>query len=176
MCIIVYTDYSDFSSYFTSTFRKIDPFEPIQSVIRRHQNVYWISKILQETVQNYGGSCSFIPHCGTGSGPDPYNYVIKGPFYCGMSSVMTLPEFAMQLLSPTSTSCHIEVAMKFTGDANGIIIEFSNERSMGLKALDVSWISRYKEEDERYVQLMIFVDINNTPFSFSGCFLDLASH
>ena len=73
-----------------------------------------------------------------------------GPFYCGMSSVMTIPQFTMQLFSPTSTSCHIEVAMKFSGD-NGIIIQFDNEGGMatGMEGLDVSWISRYKEEDER---------------------------
>ena len=134
--IILYTDYSQHSSHFTATFRKNNTFEPIQSIKRRHSNYYWASKILRETVYKYGKDYDF------GDG-------LLGPFYCGMSSVMTMPQFTISLYSPTSTSCHIEVAMKFSG-TTGIIVEFNNKGGDAriVKGLDVSWLSRYKEEDE----------------------------
>lgn len=100
----------------------------------------WFSKILKETVEAYG------KHNHYGDFP--------GPFFCGMSKLMTMPQFAINLLSPTSiaTSGHIEVAMNFSGE-DGIVIEFDNNGGMAtqLKGLDVSWVSRFNEEDERYL-------------------------
>ena len=63
---------------------------------------------------------------------------------------MNIPQFNITLLSPTSTSVHLEVAIKFSGQ-KGIIIEFNNESDDGgeVKGLDVSWLSRFREEDER---------------------------
>ena len=138
ICIILYTDYTTLSTHFASTFRKTTVFEPIQATKRRHRNYYWLSKLLQQTVKIYGD----------------WSYdggSLHGSFFCGMSMVMRMPQFVISMLSPTSTSCQIVVAMKFSGDA-GIVIEFNNERGDAryLRGLDVSWISRYKEEDERY--------------------------
>ena len=77
---------------------------------------------------------------------------LLGPFYCGMSAVMTMPQFTMHLLSPTSTSCHIQVAVKFSGD-QGILIQFNNDdgRAKDVRGMDISWLSRFKKEDERYI-------------------------
>ena len=71
---------------------------------------------------------------------------------------MTMPQFAISLLSPTSTSCHLEVAMNFSGE-EGIIIELDNTRepACALKGLDVLWLSRYKEEDERYETFVLIL-------------------
>ena len=77
---------------------------------------------------------------------------LRGPFYTGMSSVMTMPEFRIRLYGPTSTSMQIAVAARFGGD-KGMLIEFDNSRADGkdVKKYDVSWISRYgSQEDERY--------------------------
>eukprot|EP01084_Bolivina_argentea_P122946 217901_1 len=57
----------------------------------------------------------------------------------------------MKLCAPTSTSIHIEVAIIFSG-VDGIIIQLDNPHTtqhQWLRGFDVSWISRYKEEDER---------------------------
>ena len=79
--------------------------------------------------------------------------------------VMPMPRFAITLLSPTSTSCHIEVAARFSGN-RGIIIEFHNEEGMAawVMGLDVSWISRFKEEDERYQHINL--PITNTWYRY----------
>lgn len=143
ICIILYTDYTNLSADFTSTFRKNHAFESLQATKQRHRNYYWMSRLLQETVYIYGQNYN--------KSNKVRKKRLQGPFFCGMSRVMTMPQFAISTLSPTSTSCHMEVAMKFSGES-GIIFEFNNDKGLGLweKGLDVSWLSRYKEEDERY--------------------------
>ena len=138
ICIILYTDYTKLCTNFSASFRKINTFEPMHSIKQRHRNYYYLSKILRETVHKYGKA---------------YQQGFRGPFYCGMSMVMTMPEFAIKLMSPTSTSAQIAVSMKFSGD-KGIIIGFNNPPS-GYTAytmgMDFSCFSRFKEEDERCV-------------------------
>eukprot|EP01084_Bolivina_argentea_P250689 420141_1 len=69
-----------------------------------------------------------------------------------MSVLMNMPQFNIRLCSPTSTSMQIEVAIRFSG-RNGIILQFNNPREQlqcaFLRGFNVSWISRYAEEDER---------------------------
>ena len=136
--VILYTDYTDLSRHFSSSFRKCSLFEPLQATKQRHKNYYWWSKLLRQTITVYGQD-------------NKHGDGLLGPFYCGMSRVMTMPQFAIKLFSPTSTSIHIEVAMKFSGES-GIIIEFNNQGGYAtdVKGLDVSWLSRFREEDERY--------------------------
>ena len=61
----------------------------------------------------------------------------------------------MVLYSPTSTTRQIAVALKFSG-RKGMVIEFDMDArdSMWTYAMDCTWISRFKEEDERYVCLL----------------------
>eukprot|EP01084_Bolivina_argentea_P091116 164061_1 len=78
----------------------------------------------------------------------------SGPFYTGMSFIMVVPEFNIRLCSPTSTSKHIEVTTRFSGE-KGIIITFNNNGAnypaRYLRFLDCSWVSKFKEEDERLI-------------------------
>ena len=72
--------------------------------------------------------------------------------YSGMSFKMVVPQFHIRLSSPSSTSMHKEVAQRFAG-SNGIIMMFNNDGdqwSKFLRCFDVSWLSRYPEEDERF--------------------------
>lgn len=151
--VILYADYTDLSANFTSTFRKDGIFEPLHVTKERNRKHGWWSKFLRETVQIFGTS-----GCRSHSYSSRGQYIIhdrgslSGPFYSGMSKIMSIPQFQILLLSPTSTSLHLEVAMKFSGE-EGIIIEFSNDaihESWKTRAFDVSFISRYKEEEERY--------------------------
>ena len=161
--VMLYTDYTDLSASFTSSFRKHEAFETFNRTKSRNRRYWWWSKFLMETVQIYGETGNAV--C---SRDERYSYhgrgpimpgrgsrliekgTLKGPFFCGMSRTMIMPQFQISLLSPTSTSCHIEVAMKFSGES-GIIIQFDNERqpAQHVKGFDVSSFSRYKEEDER---------------------------
>ncbi len=142
VCLILYTDFSELSGDFSSSFRKKSVFEPISDTRRRNSKYWWWSKILRETVELFG-------RC---RDEEDTNSGFSGPFYTGMSVVMALPEFNIFLCSPTSTSMQIEVALKF-GGSNGMVIQLNNKSSGKydtLRGFDVSWVSRYPEEDERY--------------------------
>ncbi len=139
--LVLYTDYSDLCTHFSGTFRQKTSHESLSSITKRNSEYWWLSKILRETVEIFGGMSR---RKGT----------LFGPFFCGMSVVMNMPSFSINLCSPTSTSAQIEIAMRFSGE-KGIIIQFDNpEMEMpynNLSGFDCSWLSRYKEEDERYV-------------------------
>ena len=135
IAITLYTDYTELSSDFSASFRRKNPFESEESVKQRnHSKYWWWSTTLKQVLDGYGQS-----------------KYLEGPFYCGMSWVMTLPQFQIHLYSPTSTSVQIAVALKFCGDS-GIVMEFTNTegKATGTKGFDCSWLSRFKEEDERY--------------------------
>ena len=142
--LILYTDYDALSSDFSSSFRKIYPFETLQNVKIRNSYYWWWSKTLRETVELYGSTGSKYAQ----------NPRLNGPFFTGLSFVMNIPQYQIKLNSPTSTSTHIQVATKFAGD-QGMIIELDiedSDRTMdNLRGFDCSWISQYKGEDEMYV-------------------------
>ena len=86
IAIILYTDYTNLSSVFTSSFRKISVYESLDSVILRNRKFYWLSRILRETVELYGS---------WRIGKE--NKALSGPFYCGMSFLMNFGAFAIRL-------------------------------------------------------------------------------
>eukprot|EP01084_Bolivina_argentea_P191855 329491_1 len=135
--IILYTDYSNLCTHFSGTFRKKTPYETVESIKRRNSHYWWMSKILRETVEIFGGHS--------------YDGTLLGPYYCGVSVVLSVPSFNIRLCSPTSTSSVIEVAMKFSGE-EGMVIELTNPPNIqygSLTGFNCAWISRYKEEEER---------------------------
>merc|ERR1712228_62663 len=76
---------------------------------------------------------------------------VKGPFYCGVNKVMVLPQFNLRLCAPTSTTMQIEIALKFA-TRNGTVIQLNNNsdgRYDQLRLFNISWLSRFKDEDER---------------------------
>ena len=74
----------------------------------------------------------------------------KGPFYCGLSCVLHIPQFAILLKSPTSTSVNIEVAISFA-TKNGMIMQINNDIPLAgdHKLFNCNWISNYSDENER---------------------------
>eukprot|EP01084_Bolivina_argentea_P202623 346173_1 len=133
--VILYCDFSKLCTHFSSTFRAIEFAESLLSIKERNQEFWWMSKILRETVQFYGVRSRY----GT------------GPFYCGISFVMSIPEYCIRLCSPTSTSKDLQVSLNFA-TREGMIVELNDNGhgySWRLSLFNCSWISRYKEENER---------------------------
>eukprot|EP01084_Bolivina_argentea_P265350 449753_1 len=142
--IILYCDFSELCTEFSSTFRRNNPFETLQSVKSRNSKYYWFSKLLVEVVHTFGNN---------GHGTITANGIINGeygPFYCGMSCIMNLPSFAIYLKGPCSTTKQREIAINFA-KRNGMIIELQNHSQMSQmkQFFDCSFISKYVEEDER---------------------------
>ena len=142
ICVILYTDYTQLSTDFSSTFRAKHKYEPLDSIRKRHEKYYWLSKGLRKMMEIYG---------------QDYNHGIgllsplRGPFHTGMNFLMNINQFKIKLFSPTSTTLHKEVAIRFGGQS-GMLLEFDNSKGDGkkVKGFDFSWISRYGlQEDER---------------------------
>eukprot|EP01084_Bolivina_argentea_P279412 477680_1 len=143
MCIILYCDFSKFCSQFSSTFRQITTHEPLASMKKRNRQYWFMSKLLRESTEVFGH--------GYYEREDKEDYGEKGPFYSGVNIVMIIPSFRIRLCSPTSTSKQITVATNFC-KSQGIVIQLNNTRlrySLFLRMFDCSWLSNYKEEDER---------------------------
>ena len=134
LSLILYTDFDQLSANFTSSFRKTNVFESFHGVKNRNSCYWWWSKSLREIVEGYGIKS------------DPFK---RNRLCCftGMSQVMIVPQFFITLNSPTSTSRHLEVADKFSGD-DGMIIQIDQYWA---PAIDCAWISKFKEEAEMYV-------------------------
>ena len=152
VALLLYTDYSAHCRVFSASFRRLSPFEPLEVTKERNRNFWWMSKTLRETVELHGQSRKGDVN------PDIEKYQPEhrlnkqlGPFYCGVNRVMVLPQFNLRLCAPTSTTMQILVAMKFAGP-NGSVIQLNNNSGGDfddLRCFDVSWLSRFPDEDER---------------------------
>ena len=147
MSLILYCDFTEYCTSFSSTFRKISMTETMEDVKMRNSAYWHQSKSFREAVECFG---ALSPEA-TDYMPDDMQPV-SGPFFSGLNCVLAIPEFSLRLKSPTSTSVHIEVSLKFASKT-GIIIQLNNPgthmSSTLLPILDVSWLSRYPDEDER---------------------------
>eukprot|EP01084_Bolivina_argentea_P198668 340128_1 len=147
--VILYCDMTKLCTDFSATFRKKNQFETLGALKRRHSRYGNMAKLLVEAVNDYGIS-------GTKMSMDMEtcemveNEYENGPFFTGLSCVLSLPEFAIVLKAPCSTSKDIEISLNFA-KRDGSILSFQND--VGGAALqsffDTSWISAYSEENER---------------------------
>ena len=136
--LFLYTDFSALSTDFSSSFRAVYRGESVESIKARNDRYHHFAKLLKELVMYFG--------------VDGHHYRDRssGPFYCGMSAVLNIPQFAIRLNGPPSTSLHIEVAMR-CGGTEGMIIQLNNTRKpASLEThFDCGWLSAFPEESER---------------------------
>ena len=120
--VILYCDYSDLSTDFTLSFRKSQQFQTLTQIKRKNSRYYHWSKILRDTMEEYGtdyhgeywDTNRFYGE--TYDDDDLSEPKLIGPFYCGMSIILKLSQFNMFIYQPLSTSVHLEVAHKFSGE------------------------------------------------------------
>ena len=151
--LILYTDFSEFCTDFSSTFRAEPWDEAFEATKKRNGRFHFVAKHLRELVQYYGVKgrktvCSSF--CPT-TKPCAYHARQLGPFYTGVNCVLFMTEFKVRLSGPTSTTKTRAVAERFASDA-GMIIKLNNISEDGPARepfFDCSWISLYFEEDER---------------------------
>ena len=143
--IILYCDFSKYCTSFSSTFRALSPFESMESVKKRNSEFWWQSKLLRETVEIFGQmGYRDKDHLNLRNNEE-------GPYYSGVNCILAIPEFNIRLDSPTSTTKQIAVSMNFA-TREGMILQLDDTGSSHgyiLPRFDVSWISRYPDEDER---------------------------
>eukprot|EP01084_Bolivina_argentea_P051376 94496_1 len=155
LCVILYCDQSELSREFSKTFRKTSPHQSITDIIERNSEYAIWARLLRETVEYFG-------HRGFGDVMEEKSFsanrIFKshtinrliGPFYCGLSVEIAMPEFSIRLSGPTSTSRQKQIALNFAGSA-GLLIQLNNtgtEISGDLRGFDCCWISAFGQEDE----------------------------
>ena len=136
LSLCLYTDHTDLCTAFSQSLRPLNNYESIKSLKQRNRDFYFMSKYLRECVELFGDYDSFWS-----------TNRLKGPFYCGLSFVATFHYTDITLYPPTSTSTEKMVAIRFSGDGDGIIVEFDNH-DKELHGFDCSWFSNFKEESE----------------------------
>eukprot|EP01084_Bolivina_argentea_P020015 37249_1 len=167
--LILYCDFTDFCCHFSATFRKTKWNESVKSVRERNRKYFFCSKNLREVIQYYGyGKADLYKQTGE-----------SGPFYCGLSFVLNIPEFCIRLNGPTSTSVRPEVAIRFA--RKGMIIQLNNTYYPASQEIffNCSWLSAFPEEDERlfcggrfkiHLETVVIMKTYNNYHRFFGAF------
>ncbi len=142
--LLLYTDFSALCTDFSASFRAVERGESLEAIKARNARYHHFAKRLKELVVCYGSDNNALPTKNRS----------RGPFFCGVSAVLNIPQFAIRLNAPTSTSLHIEVAMRFVGGTDGMIIQLNNEEVDGQRAhferhFACDWLSAFPEESER---------------------------
>ena len=127
--LFLYTDSSEYCTALSETFRAIKSGETIEEINARNSMFYWTSRYLRELVFCFGD----------------YAYKENISFFTGISFEMSIPQFKIGLVGPTSTTLAKEVAVRFAGE-NGMVIVL---KGAGSRCFDASVFSAYPEEQER---------------------------
>ena len=109
---MIYTSLTYFSSKFSRSFRKLSIGETLNDVKKRNKKFAHLAKLLRESVELYGKDAS-DDKC-----------KIK-TFFHG-TSYLLFDSFAANFCGPTSCSPQIEVAILFTNQKNGIILDLKH--------------------------------------------------
>ena len=147
MAVCLYTDKTELCTAFSATFRPKYAYESIEGTKSRNRNFWHMSRLLRELIE-YWGSAGEVWN----KEEDGYMNGELGPFWTGMSFEMKTASFNIRLCGPCSTSKQKVVAVRFA-DTGGTVLQFDNigdNNSKYLRFFDVTGISAYAEEDERY--------------------------
>eukprot|EP01084_Bolivina_argentea_P206379 352382_1 len=134
MSIIFYTDYGELSYTFSATFRKM-PSESDASMKKRNSAFWNWAKLLITTVHAFGNRLNYL-----------YGEKINA-LYHGVT-FMYFNSFAARFCSPTSTTCHAEVAAMFASP-EGIVLSLENCPDDYPFYFNASLVSRFGIENER---------------------------
>eukprot|EP01084_Bolivina_argentea_P276941 472648_1 len=129
----LYTDFSTLNRIFCSTFRlqKLTKniYERMESLKRRNQNFAIWSKLLIESVQNYGTLA-----------------LSKTKYYRGISQEFLFKKFIARFHVPLSTTTDLSIAARFAG-INGLMMELKAYNNV-VSGFYVSMLSDFENEKE----------------------------
>ena len=136
--IILYCDFSKLCTAFSATFRRLNVFESIESVIFRHSKFANFGRLLVEAVLDFGEKAGYR------RGGE------LGPFFCGLSGNINIGSYAIRLEGPCSTTTQRTIALNFA-KGDGVVLSLKNDSGEVREQtfLNCSWISNYHEEAER---------------------------
>eukprot|EP01084_Bolivina_argentea_P314141 544109_1 len=135
MAICYYTDTTEASYEFSKSFRKVETDKSDDDTKKRNMEYREWSRLLREAVECFGTKMEEAK---------------LRVFYHGVSMIYFV-SFIAKFCGPTSTTSSMQIATRFTSD-NGIILELEKAPTGGkLKYFNVSYLSRYNEEERLFI-------------------------
>eukprot|EP01084_Bolivina_argentea_P279283 477447_1 len=152
LSLMIYCNYDHLQYKFSMTYR---------DNITEHNNYYHLGYFLKFLVHEFGQSVY----------DNSIHYLQRRPqYYHGISEQLVFPvavgagNQGVLIYGPLSTSSSFEVAVNFTNENNGLVIDFCGESrfTKGIKCFDVSWLSDFSNEHEYlFIQNPGHLNINN---------------
>ena len=115
--IVLYCDFTKLCTLFSESLRKNKWDDGLKEIKTRNGMFFYFSKALRELV-TYFGSNGY---------EDDMNGTVKGPFYSGVSVVLSVGEFSIGFNTPTSTSKTLAIAWRFAGE-EGMVLTVGNQK------------------------------------------------
>eukprot|EP01084_Bolivina_argentea_P251824 422512_1 len=157
LSLMLYCNFDGLQHEFSKTYR--------DSNIKQHSNYYWLGMYLTDAVHKFGDIVS-------------REY---GPFYHGIGEELFLPQLfgrggnylGVKIYCPLSTSSVIEVALNFTNNNNGLVIQFdaidNGFHWQYTRCFSVNWLSDYGNEQEiLFIQNFDEIQIDNVLCAKTG--------
>eukprot|EP01084_Bolivina_argentea_P072007 130789_1 len=147
LSLMIYSNYTELQCHFSKTYRECNG--------KRHVKFYHLGKYIKMSMELSGTSVYF---------GNVHN------FYHGVGQILVFPNYfcnfdstqGISVQCPLSTSSVFEVAVNFTNNNNGIVIQFGSINSSA-QYLSLGWLSDYPAEAEHlFIQMGEFkLNINN---------------
>eukprot|EP01084_Bolivina_argentea_P296684 511000_1 len=133
LAILIYCNYDTFQREFSKTYRKMTANETKKSIKSRHSHFWHLGKCLLESVSMVGTTIG------------------DKIFYHGIGEQLIFPSTVDRqfIHSPLSTTGSFAVAVNFTNNNNGIIVEFGDGIGFAVQ-MPVGWLSDYVSESEHF--------------------------
>eukprot|EP01084_Bolivina_argentea_P273198 465300_1 len=131
MAVLFYTDYSDLSYHFSSTFRALNESDTFETNCQRNSEYAHWSNLLCQAVNCFG------PKAKQGA-----------VYYHGINKMMIFKSFTSYYNSPTSTTFQKSVAAIFAAET-GAILQLKRCTDVAPSYFNCCWLSSYSNEDER---------------------------
>ena len=130
MAMKVYTDFDDLQREFKRHCRRLRKGESVKSVMERNQEIANWCRLLTECIMFWGDTMAK-----------------KQEFYCGLTARLVLRSLNQRFECPLSTTRSWDIAQRFTGDHQGIILKIKRGNAR-TRYFDVASISAHSEEEE----------------------------
>ena len=115
IAITFYTDYTELSSEFSTSYRRLSADESDETLKKRHQLFANWARLMREAVEVFGTHLSKAP-----------NYKL---FYHGITKRMVFSGFCQRFCGPTSCTLSLDIAVGFANQSeygDGIVISINN--------------------------------------------------
>eukprot|EP01084_Bolivina_argentea_P132463 233758_1 len=151
LSLMVYCNFDTLQYHFSKTYRTDQG--------QNHAEFYWLGRCLKMCTNFFGDMLMY-------SGSDM-------KFYHGISEQMSFKQCignelgdGIYIYGPLSTSCSFEVALNFTNDNKGMVVQFGG--NWHAKYFSCSWVSDYANEKEslfiqtrKSIKMLDIIDVKN---------------